>query len=91
MRVVRSTDATKSEDIEGGRKNDIFAAGDCCSVQGTGHWFQVRLWRQARAMGLYAAKCMTDSVDELGSGGDFDLFIHATHFFGYKVRHTTIS
>lgn len=36
-------------------------------------------------MGLYTAKCMTDSVDELGSGGAFELFVHATQFFGYKV------
>ncbi|CAM9199193.1 unnamed protein product, partial [Hapterophycus canaliculatus] len=85
MRVVRSSDTSKSEDMEGGWENNIFAAGDCCSMEDTDHWFQVRLWRQARAMGLYAAKCMTDSVDELGAGGDFDLFVHATHFFGYKV------
>lgn len=39
-----------------------------------------------RAMGLYAAKCMTDQVDELGPGGAFDLFAHATEFFGHKVR-----
>lgn len=41
---------------------------------------------ERRAMGLYAAKCMTDSVDELGSGGAFDLFVHATQFFGHKVN-----
>lgn len=49
------------------------------------HWFQVRIWRQARASGLYAAQCMADSVDELGSRGAFDLFVHATQFFGYQV------
>lgn len=38
-----------------------------------------------RAMGLYAAKCMTDCVDELGSAGSFDLFVHATQFFGHQV------
>lgn len=38
-----------------------------------------------RAMGLYTAKCMADSVDELGSAGAFDLFVHATRFFGHKV------
>lgn len=37
-------------------------------------------------MGLYAAKCMADCVDELGSAGAFDLFVHATHFFGHQVR-----
>lgn len=50
------------------------------------HWFQLRIWRQARASGLYAAQCMADSVDELGSRGAFDLFVHATQFFGYQVR-----
>lgn len=38
-----------------------------------------------RLMGLYTAKCMTDCVDELGSGGAFDLFVHATEFFGHKA------
>lgn len=44
-----------------------------------------------RAMGLYAAKCMADCVDELASGGAFDLFVHATQFFGHKVRDTLLS
>lgn len=38
-----------------------------------------------REMGLFAAKCMVDSVDEL-SAGAFDLFVHATRFFDHKVR-----
>lgn len=29
---------------------------------------------------------MADAVDELGSRGAFDLFVHATQFFGYKVN-----
>ena len=36
---------------------DIFAAGDCCSMvdqDGSPHWFQMRLWSQARTMGMYA-------------------------------------
>lgn len=37
-----------------------------------------------REMGLFAAECMADSVDEL-SGGAFDLFVHATRFFDHKV------
>lgn len=41
-------------------------------------------------MALYAAKCMTDSVDELGAAGAFDLFVHATRFFGYKVGCTAL-
>lgn len=79
----------------GGGENNLFAAGDCCCLtwpkRESDHWFQVRLWRQARAMGSYAAKCMTNSVDELGSGGAFDLFVHATQFFGRKVRGTQVS
>lgn len=87
MRVVRSSEATKGEGEEKkSRENNIFAAGDCCCMESSEHWFQIRLWRQARAMGLFAAKCIADSVDELGSGGSFDLFVHATHFFDYKVR-----
>lgn len=38
-----------------------------------------------RSMGLYTAKCMADCVDELGSVGAFDLFVHATEFFGHKA------
>lgn len=85
MRVVRSATG-------GGRRaeSNIFAAGDCCCLEWpkreSDHWFQLRLWRQARAAGLYAAQCMADSVDELGPGGAFDLFVHATQFFGFQVR-----
>ncbi len=85
MRVMRT--ATTGERTT---ENSIFAAGDCCCLEWpkreSDHWFQLRLWRQARAAGLYAAQCMTDSVDELGPGGAFDLFVHATQFFGYQVR-----
>lgn len=102
MRVIRSVDSTAAENERAddqfgtlGGGNNIFAAGDCCCLEWpkreSDHWFQVRLWRQARAMGSYAAKCMTDSVDELGSGGAFDLFVHATQFFGLKVRVTQVS
>ena len=40
-----------------------------------------------REMGLFTAKCMADFVDEL-SAGAFDLFVHATRFFGHKARST---
>ena len=64
------------------------------------HWFQMRLWTQARVMGLYAAQCMHDIARarnsagnaEAGGGGDgvannivFEVFAHITRFFGYKV------
>lgn len=51
---------------------DVYAAGDCCcypnassnsmasdtsnSITTGRHWFQMRLWTQARSMGLYAAQ-----------------------------------
>lgn len=84
MRVVRCGGGIeKEEDFE----NNLFAAGDCCCLErNEDHWFQIRLWRQARDMGLYAAKCITGSVDELSYGSLFELFVHATRFFGFKVR-----
>lgn len=68
---------------------NVFAAGDVCSVSWplSQHWFQMRLWTQARQMGCYAAKCM--SCHLIGSSAlldiCFDLFTHVTRFFGYKV------
>ncbi|EKX54435.1 hypothetical protein GUITHDRAFT_99914 [Guillardia theta CCMP2712] len=70
----------------------VFAAGDVCSVQlppdsqdagGGSSWFQMRLWSQAQQQGLWAAQCMLGNADPLRS--PFDLFAHATYFFGYKV------
>eukprot|EP00960_Hanusia_phi_P026501 746286-Hanusia_phi.AAC.2 len=70
---------------------DVFAAGDVCSIQldscdqgnEGGSWFQMRLWSQARQQGMWAAYCMVGRADPLRS--PFDLFAHATYFFGYKV------
>lgn len=88
MRIVRSGSTTRDGGVRVEESN-VFAAGDCCFMewpqQESDHWFQVRIWRQARAEGLYAAQCMADSVDELHSRGSFDLFVHATQFFGYQV------
>jgi len=67
---------------------DIFAAGDLCTVDWTSkHWFQMRLWSQARQMGLYAAKCMYFSLTNETILQDFcfELFSHVTSFFGFKV------
>lgn len=40
----------------------IYAAGDAASCAWAAaecpHWFQMRLWSQARSMGVYAAHCM---------------------------------
>ena len=54
---------------------DVYAAGDCCSISWpeSDVWFQMRLWTQARTMAVYAAKCMADQVDELGSGFAFEV------------------
>ncbi|XP_042909958.1 pyridine nucleotide-disulfide oxidoreductase domain-containing protein 1 isoform X2 [Parasteatoda tepidariorum] len=68
---------------------DIFAAGDACTASWSlsEHWFQMRLWTQARQMGAYAAKCMSSELQGETAVLDicFDLFTHVTKFFGYKV------
>ena len=61
---------------------DIFAAGDCCSINlKCDHWFQMRLWSQARLQGIYSAHCMLNS----NVFHPFDLFSHVTFFFGMRV------
>ena len=68
---------------------DVFAAGDACHVQLKGGeeeqraWFQMRLWSQARAQGLWAAHCILGTQDIAAS--PMEIFAHATYFFGYKV------
>ncbi|GBO21699.1 Pyridine nucleotide-disulfide oxidoreductase domain-containing protein 1 [Araneus ventricosus] len=68
---------------------NIFAAGDVCTASWSlsKHWFQMRLWTQARQMGAYAAKCMVCDMRGETAILDvcFDLFTHVTKFFGYKV------
>lgn len=67
---------------------DIFAAGDVCTVDWTSEqWFQMRLWTQARQMGMYAAKCMHSTYvkEPLLQDFCFELFTHVTSFFGFKV------
>lgn len=67
---------------------DVFAAGDVCTVDWTSeHWFQMRLWTQARQMGMYAAKCMHSTFvnEALLQDFCFELFTHVTSFFGFKV------
>ncbi|XP_063886870.1 pyridine nucleotide-disulfide oxidoreductase domain-containing protein 1-like [Scylla paramamosain] len=70
-------------------EKNIFAAGDVCSPgwQVAPHWFQMRLWTQARQMGSYASKCMWSSLagEEIYMDFCFELFSHATKFFGHKV------
>lgn len=78
---------------------DIYAAGDCCTVlpeavfelrahrdRAFSDWFQMKLWSQARNMGVHAAHCMFGVQEEYGlSFHIFDLFVHVSHFFDYKV------
>lgn len=68
---------------------DVFAAGDVCTAswEQAIHWFQMRLWTQARQMGTYAAKSMAASLagEEVLQDFCFELFSHVTRFFGYKV------
>lgn len=71
---------------------DIYAAGDVCCAnwkrEPDGQWFQMRLWTQARQMGLACAQSLFFRIS--GKGPQpldicFELFTHVTQFFGYKV------
>ncbi|XP_078493338.1 pyridine nucleotide-disulfide oxidoreductase domain-containing protein 1-like [Ciona intestinalis] len=70
---------------------DVYAAGDVCSTTKwpkSPHWHQMRLWTQARQMGLFAAQCMSGhSTQQQNIPLDicFELFAHVTSFFGKKV------
>lgn len=69
----------------------VFAAGDACTADWAQakHWFQMRLWTQARQMGAYAARCMAadkkGAVNEVLQDFCFEMFTHVTRFFGHKV------
>ncbi|KIZ00926.1 hypothetical protein MNEG_7041 [Monoraphidium neglectum] len=45
----------------------------------------MRLWTQARLMGMWAAHNMTGRADDSGLSMAFELFTHATRFLGKKV------
>uniref|UniRef100_A0A914I2D3 Pyridine nucleotide-disulfide oxidoreductase domain-containing protein 1 n=1 Tax=Globodera rostochiensis TaxID=31243 RepID=A0A914I2D3_GLORO len=65
---------------------DVFAAGDVCTPSWGAnylHWKQIRLWTQARQMGLFCARCML--VENVLLDIAFELFSHVTSFFGYKI------
>ncbi|KAL7746464.1 Pyridine nucleotide-disulfide oxidoreductase domain-containing protein 1 [Sorochytrium milnesiophthora] len=52
---------------------DVFAAGDCVHCDWpdkSKHWFQMRLWSQARLMGLQAARAMVRDVIASYYGND---------------------
>lgn len=67
----------------------IYSAGDVCSADWSlaKHWFQMKLWTQARQMGSYAAKSMVGHLnnEEVLQDFCFELFAHSTKLFGYKV------
>lgn len=66
---------------------DVFAAGDACSANWTEalHWFQMRLWSQARTSGRRAAASMLAPKEKRFSDFSFEIFTHVTRFLGFKV------
>lgn len=56
----------------------------------TEHWHQIRLWTQARQMGVFVANSIAlserrEPAENLSLYSCFDLFTHMTSFFGFKV------
>ncbi|XP_056631285.1 pyridine nucleotide-disulfide oxidoreductase domain-containing protein 1 isoform X1 [Diorhabda sublineata] len=68
---------------------NVYAAGDVCCANWklAKHWFQMKLWTQARQMGSYAAKAMVGHLnnEEVLQDFCFEMFAHSTKLFGYKV------
>lgn len=68
---------------------DVYAAGDICTANWTPaeHWFQMRLWTQARQMGAMAGKSMAAAFRDEPVYQDFcfELFGHVTQLFGHQV------
>lgn len=68
---------------------DVYAAGDVCTASWSPapHWFQMRLWTQARQMGSMAGRAMAAASEEETVYQDFcfELFGHVTQLFGYPV------
>lgn len=68
---------------------NVFAAGDVAYAawEASPHWFQLRLWTQARQMAGMAAKAMHAKITNQKVLQDFcfELFTHCTTLFGYRV------
>lgn len=69
---------------------DVYAAGDVCEPiwDHAAHWFPMKLWTQGWQMGAFAGKCIVDHINgsvQLPLDFCFELFTHATTFFGYKI------
>ncbi|XP_058815637.1 pyridine nucleotide-disulfide oxidoreductase domain-containing protein 1 [Topomyia yanbarensis] len=69
--------------------DDIYAAGDVCYAgwDHASHWFQMRLWTQARQMGSMAARAMAAkrAGETIYQDFCFEMFNHVTQLFGYQV------
>lgn len=69
--------------------SNVFAAGDVAFAawKHAPHWFQLRLWTQARQMAGMAAKAMHAKLtnQEVLQDFCFELFTHCTMLFGYRV------
>ena len=65
---------------------DVYAAGDVCGLKipENRHWTQMRLWTQARSMGIFCARSMVLG-DEIEPDISFEIFTHVTTFYGYEV------
>ncbi|CAB3377886.1 Hypothetical predicted protein [Cloeon dipterum] len=65
----------------------VFAAGDVvfANWMKEKHWFQMRLWTQARQMGCQAARTMAVPSSASMFDFSFEMFAHVTKFFGFKV------
>lgn len=68
---------------------NVFAAGDVVHAawKPAPHWFQLRLWTQARQMAGMAAKSMHARItnQEVLQDFCFELFTHCTTLYGYRV------
>ncbi|XP_065083477.1 pyridine nucleotide-disulfide oxidoreductase domain-containing protein 1 [Ochlerotatus camptorhynchus] len=68
---------------------NVYAAGDVCYAgwEHAKHWFQMRLWTQARQMGAMAARAMAAkrAGETIYQDFCFELFNHVTTLFGYQV------
>lgn len=69
--------------------SNVYAAGDVVHAgwEHAAHWFQLRLWTQARQMAGMAAKAMHGKITNEPVLQDFcfELFTHCTTLFGYQV------
>lgn len=67
----------------------VYAAGDVVHAnwQLASHWFQMRLWTQARQMGAMAGKSMSAEFNGEPVYADFcfELFGHVTQLFGHQL------